>query len=453
MFRILVSTVAVGVVLGWLGIAKPSFAENSSVGENTSEKNTADWPQWRGPSQQGIAGDADLPVQWTEDSATRIAVPGSGGSTPVVAGETAYLTSGVDNKNNVLFAFDISGAQPKLRWQVPLGSDRGNKHRKGSGSNPSPVTDGKHIVAYFRSGELACVNTAGEVVWKLNLQEKYGEDSLWWDLGSSPLLIDSMVVVPVMQTGPSYLAAFDIATGESKWKTDRMTDAPEEAAQSYSTPLAVEINGESAIALMGADHLTVHRASDGKEIGRLGGFNPAGEKFFRSISSPVAAGKLIVCPYSRGATLTAVDMEKLVAGAGRDAIVWFRDDIGSDVPTPAMKDGVVYLVSDGKEDKGTVYALAAESGKTLWSVKLERSRAGYSSSPLIANDRLYVTDEKAVTSVISPLNGIGGGDGTAAEVVATNELADDQEYTVASPVPMHDRLGIRTKNFLYLIGK
>ncbi|MCM2369056.1 outer membrane protein assembly factor BamB family protein [Aporhodopirellula aestuarii] len=407
------------------------------------------WPQWRGPSQQGVSLDAELPVKWSEETALRVEIPGSGGSTPVVVGNTAFLTSGVDGKN-MLFAIDLE--EPRISWQVPMGSDRGNKHRKGSGSNPSPVTDGEHVVAYFRSGDLVCVNLSGEIVWQHNLQDKFGEDSLWWDLGSSPLLVDSMVVIPVMQTGPSYLVAFDVASGEMKWKTDRSTEAPEEAAQSYTTPLAVEINGESAIAVMGADNLTINRASDGKELARLGGFNPGGEKFFRSISSPVADGNLIFCPYSRGATLTAVDMEQLVAGKGKDAIVWFRDDVGSDVPTPAARDGVLYVVSDGKRDKGTVYALSQKTGETLWTVQLPRTRQSYSSSPLIAGDRLYVTGEDARTSVIAPLGGTESENGGKAELVSTNEVADTQEYTVSSPISLGDRLALRTKNFLYLIG-
>lgn len=441
MFKNLIPAMATGIVLNALIAVPVSLAVDA-----VAAKTAATWPQWRGPSQQGVTDQSDLPVKWDEASTKRVEIPGDGASTPVVAGQKAFLTSGVDGKNT-LIAIDISPelAAPQILWQVELGEDRGNKHRKGSGSNPSPITDGEHIVAYFRSGDLACVNTTGEVVWHFNLQEKFGEDSLWWDLGSSPAKVDSMVVVAVMQTGPSYLAAFDIASGELKWKTDRLTDAPEEAAQSYSTPLAVQINGESAIATMGADLLTIHRSSDGQELGRLGGFNPGGEKFFRSIASPVAHGNLIICPYARGATLTAVDMQKLAAGAGDEAIVWTRDDIGTDVPTPALRDGVVYLSSDAKQDKGTVYALSADSGKTQWSVELPRTRRSYSSSPLLAGDRLYVTDEDAVTHVIEPLTG-------KAKVIANNELADDEEYTVASLVPMNGRLGLRTKNFLYLIG-
>lgn len=425
-------------------LVTPVLADDLRLTATTAEPE-ATWPQWRGPSQQGIAPSAELPEKWSEATAVKIEIPGNGGSTPVVAGNRAYLTSGVDGENT-LMAIDLNG--PKILWQVSLGEDRGNKHRKGSGSNPSPVTDGRFIAAYFRSGDLACVNADGEKVWSVNLQEEYGEDTLWWDLGSSPLLVDSMVVVPVMQTGPSYLVAFDLATGELKWKTDRNTGAPEEAAQSYSTPLAVEVDGRPMIAVMGADTLTLNDTATGEEVARLGGFNPDAEQYFRSIASPVAEGNVIICPYSRGATLTAVDMGKLAAGGGRDAILWHRDDIGSDVPTPAMRAGVVYLISDSKQNKGTVAALSAQSGETLWEVSLPRTRVSYSSSPLIAGNHLLVTGEDAVTAVVGPI-----GAESDARVVSVNEVADTDQYTVASPTPAGRRLLLRTKNFLYVIGQ
>ena len=262
------------------------------------------WPQWRGAAQNGIASGKEFPLKWDEDSAIawKTDIDGKGGSTPVVGGSTAYLTSGVDGRN-LLMAIDTENGQ--LRWQVDLGEDRGHKHKKGSGSNPSAIVDGDLVFAYFRSGDLACVDTSGKVRWKTNLQQQFGEDTLWWDLGSSPTVTKSAVVVAVMQTGPSYLVALHKESGDLLWKTDRMLDAPQEAAQSYITPLVVQVDGMDVIAVMGADHLTLHAADSGKEIGRLGGFNPDGEKFFRSISSPVAEGNLIVCPYARGDTVTA----------------------------------------------------------------------------------------------------------------------------------------------------
>jgi len=408
------------------------------------------WTQWRGSSQNGVATGEKYPIRWSEESgiAWKIELPGRGGSTPVVQasgdqGSTAYLTAGVEGKN-MLLAIDTDAGE--IKWQTELGDDRGEKHRKGSGSNPSPVIDGDSIFAYFRSGDLSCVDSSGEVKWKINLQEKYGEDLLWWDLGSSPLLTKNAIIVAVMQTGPSYVVALNKQTGDEIWKVDRMLDAPEEAAQSYTTPLAVQVGDQQAIAVMGADHLTLHRMKDGTELGRLGGFNPTGHKFFRSIASPVADGDVIVCPYARGDTLTAVRMSELAAGKGKDAIAWFHDQLGSDVPTPAAVDGKVFLVGDGKQNKGTVRCLNIETGKTVWTQQLEKSRSGFSSSPLVAGDHLYVTRENGTTYVIGPLSS------DQPAIVSTNQIADDENFTVASLVPIENDLLLRSRSHLYRIN-
>ena len=403
------------------------------------------WSQWRGADQDGVAPGSGYPVQWSEGKgvAWNTKIPGNGGSTPVVANGTAYLTSGIDGRNTLLA---IDAEEGKIQWQVTLGEDRGGKHRKGSGSNPSAVTDGEHIIAYFRSGDIGCVDTSGKIQWQLNLQDRFGEDTLWWDLGTSPLLTDSAVIVAVMQTGPSYLVALDKETGEQLWKQDRMLGAPKESAQSYTTPLLVNADGQQAIAVMGADHLTLHDAETGEMIGKVGGFNPAQEQFFRSISSPVADGNIIVCPYARGATLTAVNLDQLAAGAGKDAVVWFRGDLGSDVPTPAAENGRVYVVGDQKRNKGRISCLDLHSGDTLWEVRLPKSRIGYSSSPLVAGNRLYVTGEDATTYVIGPL------DQAQPKLIATNTLGDDAQYTVASPVPVGSDLLIRSRHRLYRIS-
>jgi outer membrane protein assembly factor BamB len=402
------------------------------------------WPQWRGAGQNGVATGEKYPIRWSEAAgiAWKIELPGRGGSTPVIQGSTAYMTAGVDGKN-MLLAIDTGSGD--LKWQAELGADRGGKHRKGSGSNPSPVIDGDLVYAYYRSGDLGCVDSKGEVKWTVNLQDKYGEDSLWWDLGSSPLLTDDAIVIVVMQTGPSYLAGFDKQSGDELWKVDRILDAPEEAAQSYTTPLAVKVGQQDAIAVMGADHLTLHRAADGKEIGRLGGFNPGGQKFFRSISSPVADGDFIICPYARGSTLTAVRMSELAAGKGSGAIAWLNEDTSSDVPTPAALDGRAYVVGDGKKNRGVVSCLDIESGKTLWTVAMEKSRVGFSSSPLIAGNHVYVTQENGTTSVIGPLSS------EQPQIVSTNRIADTEPFTVASLVPVENDMLLRSRGHLYRI--
>ncbi|MFM7137050.1 MAG: PQQ-binding-like beta-propeller repeat protein [Planctomycetota bacterium] len=408
-----------------------------------------DWPNWRGAGLDGVAT-GDPVTEWMhpgEDGVAgknilwRVMLPGLGASTPAIWGDRVIITCGIDGKDAVI-CLDRAG---KERWQRELGAERAGKYKKATGSNPSPVTDGTHVWVYFKSGELACLSLAdGGLVWRTNLQERFGADSLWWDLGTSPVLTKRAVVVAVMQTGPSYVVAFDRLSGELLWNHDRMLDAPEEAAQSYSTPLVLagdKGRGEPAemLVVLGADHVTAHDAADGRELWRVGGLNPAGDKFFRSIAAPVAAGDLIVAPYARGGTLTAIRR----GGSGDvtgSHVVWVRKDLGADVPTPAAKDGLVVCT-----DKGKVAGLDAATGTTLWEEELPKNRNAYSASPVICGGRVIVTREDGASWVLAP-PATGQGE---PEVVGTGSVA---EMTVATPVCVDGRIFLRRHDSLWCIG-
>lgn len=410
------------------------------------------WPNWRGPGLDGVAGGVGYATSWkaavaaenlpAENVLWRVHLPGLGASTPAVWGNAVIVTCAIDGKDAAV-CLDRAGHEV---WRRELGTERPGKHKKATGCNPSPVTDGKHVWVYFKSGELVCLELAhGEVVWQTNLQERFGEDTLWWDLGTSPVLTEKAVVVAVMQSGPSYLVAFDRRTGELLWKHERMLGAPEEAAQSYSTPLVLAgdaAKGEPAemLVVLGSDHVTAHDAADGRELWRVGGLNPKGDKFFRSIASPVAVGDLIVAPYARGNTITAIRR----GGKGdvtASHVAWSRKDLGADVPTPAAKDGRVIVCTD----KGRVVGLDAESGQTRWQVELEKNRNAYSASPVLADGRVIVTREDGASWVLAPP---AAGEGEP-EVVGTGSVA---EMTVATPVCVDGRIFLRTHDSLWCIG-
>jgi outer membrane protein assembly factor BamB len=410
------------------------------------------WPSWRGPGLDGVAGGIGYATSWKaevpDDKASaenvlwRVKLPGLGASTPAVWGKSVIVTCAIDGKDAVI-CLDRDGQEV---WRRELGVERPGKHKKATGCNPSPVTDGKHVWVYFKSGELACLEIArGEVVWKTNLQERFGEDTLWWDLGTSPVLTSKAVVVAVMQSGPSYLVAFDRVTGELLWKHDRMLGAPEEAAQSYSTPLVLAgdpAKGEPAemLVVLGADHVTAHDAADGRELWRVGGLNPEGNKYFRSIASPVAVGDLVVAPYARGNTITAIRRGGKGDVTGSH-VAWVRKDLGADVPTPAAQDGGVVVCTD----KGRVAGLDAATGTTRWQVELEKNRNAYSSSPVIAAGRVIVTREDGASWVLAPPAAVPG----EPEIVGTGSV---EEMTVATPVCVDGRIFLRTHDSLWCIG-
>ncbi|MFO0817490.1 MAG: PQQ-binding-like beta-propeller repeat protein [Pirellulales bacterium] len=395
-----------------------------------------DWPNWRGPRFNGVAAGTAYPTRWsaTENIAWKVALPGKGSSTPVVAKDQIFVTCGIDGKNSVV-AYDRSG---KHLWTTAVGNEKPGKHKKATGANPSAVTDGKFVYAYFKSGDLACVDFAGKLVWKHNLQEQFGEDTLWWDLGTSPVLTKSHVIVAVMHSGPSFLVAYDRETGSQAWKQARDLNAPSEAAQSYSTPVVLDYNSQEILVVLGADHVTGHEAASGKELWRVGGLNPTGHQYFRSIASAVVADGIVVAPYARGASMTAIKL----GGQGdvtKSHVTWALEGLGADVPTPAAHQGRVYVCTD----KGDLAAIELKTGKVLYKGQLERNRNAYSASPILAGEHLYLTREDGKTFVVKV------GDGF--EVIASNDL--DGDMTVATPVPVDGQVLLRTQDHLYCVGK
>ena len=402
------------------------------------------WPNWRGPAENGVAFGTGYALSWSpsEHVLWQVKLPGLGASTPAVWGDRIVVTCAIDGKDAAI-CLDRSG---KEIWRQSLGAEKAGKHKKATGANSSPVTDGRHVWVYYKSGELACLDLGdGGVVWKTNLQEKFGADTLWWDLGTSPVLSTKGVIIAVMQTGPSYLAAFDRGTGKLIWKQDRMLDAPEEAAQSYSTPLVVAgktEQGEPAelLVVLGADHVTAHDAANGKELWRVGGLNPTGQKFFRSIASPVLADDLVIAPYARGATITAIRR----GGSGdvtASHVAWVRTDLGADVPTPAVKDGRIIVCTD----KGKIECLESVSGKTLAMIELPKNRSAYSASPVIVDGRIIVTREDGESSVLAwP---------AAADEFKRLGTGMLDEMTVATPVCVDGRIFLRTHDSLWCIGE
>lgn len=404
-----------------------------TAGAALAESN-ANWPRWRGPRDNGSNESGSYPVQWdaTTNVLWKAPLPGKGCSTPIVWNERIYLTAPSDGQDSVL-AFDWAG-QPL--WQTALGAERAGKNKNGSGSNPSPATDGSAIFTYFKSGNLAALELDGRVRWKTNLLERFGKDTLYWDFGTSPVLTEKDVLATMMHHGESYLASFDKQTGELHWKVARNFVTPTENDHSYATPLVIRHEGKEAILIWGGEHLTAHDAATGETLWSCGNFNPEGKSNLVAVASPVIAGDLAIVPYARGSRLHGIKL----GGHGdvtSTSRVWLREDTGTFVPTPIEYKGRLYLV----RDRGQVECIDPANGKTLWTGELPKAGASYYSSPAAADGKIYAAREDGVIYVI----GIEG----SFKVLAENKMG---EPVIASPVPVADRLLIRGEKHLFCIA-
>lgn len=397
-----------------------------------------DWPRWRGPEDTGSVDGGTYPDSLSPKTLIwQAPLPGKGCSTPILVSNTLYLTA-PDEGRDALLAFDLSGKQ---LWKAVFAKEDAGKHRNGSGSNASPVSDGKSIFVYFKSGTLAAVSSAGETLWTTNIVERFGKDTLYWDHGTSPVLTTRHVVLARMHNGESWLAAFDRQTGKMAWKTDRNFQTPQEGDHGYATPLVLMRNGKETLLTWGAEHLTMHDAETGKLLWTCGNFNPDSEKLWPSISTPVIVNDTAVIAFGRNdrgkPRLHGIRLD----GSGdvtATAHAWFRNDVGTFVPSAAVWNKRVYLVRDG----GEVECLEPATGKTVWKDAFPKHRTNFYSSPVIAGGRLFAPREDGTVFVADVT-------GNAFRVLSENDL---QEPVIGSPIPVDGRIYLRGERHLFCFG-
>ena len=403
-------------------IAAPAFADN--------------WPQWRGPTANGLSTEKNLPVRWsrTEGVTWKLDLPGLSGSTPIVWGDIIFLNVA---DSGSLFLWAVDRDKGAVLWKKHLG-DGDHKQRKQNMSTPSPVTDGKSVWVMTGTGILKAFDFKGAELWARDIPKDYGAFGLQWGYGSSPLLHDDSLYVQVLHgmktDDPSYLLRIDKATGKTLFKTERPTTAQRESPDAYTTPALLRYGQTTEIVLTGGDAVTGHDPATGKELWRANGLNPTNNGAYRIVASPVVHGDLILAP-------TRVrPMLALKPGGRGDVlsshVLWSFDD-GPDVPTPVTDGTYAYVVND----RGIVWCLDAKTGKVVYGE--QRLAPGtYSGSFVLADDKLYVTNEDGLTSVVKA--------GPNFEILAQNALED---YTLASPAISDGQVFIRTTGGLWAFGK
>lgn len=408
----------------FLGIG---FLDTSASAEN--------WPQWRGPALNGVSTEKNLPVKWTPDEniVWKLAMPGVSGSTPIIWRNHIFLNV-ADNGN--LFLWAVDKTKGEVLWKKPLGGGD-VKMRKHNMSSPSPVTDGRAVYIMTGTGVLKSFDFAGKELWSRDIQKEYGEFGLNWGYASSPLLFEDSLYIQVLHgmktDAPSYVMRVDKKNGKTIWKVDRPTNAIVESPDSYTTPGLLRLGNTTEIVITGGDCATGHDIATGKELWRANGLNPDNSRSYRIVASPIIFNDIIYAP-TRVKPLLA-----LKAGGRGDIttshLLWSTVN-GPDVPTPVTDGKYFYIVND----RGIVWCLDARTGAEIYGQQRIKP-AIYSSSPVLADGKIYVTNEEGLTTVIAA--------GPKFEVLAENPLND---FVLSSPAISDGRIYLRTAQHLYAIG-
>ena len=394
------------------------------------------WPQWRGPNLNGTSDEKNLPVKWSpeENVVWKAALPSWSGSTPIIWRDRIFLNV-ADGESLSLWCLDRTKGE--VLWKQPLGG--GNvKMRKQNMSSPSPVTDGRAVYVMTGTGILKAFDFAGKELWSRDIQKDYGSFGLNWGYASSPLLFEDALFVQVLHgmhtDDPSYVLRIDKQNGKTVWKVERPTNAIRESPDSYTTPALLRYGKTTEIVITGGDCVTGHDPATGKELWRANGLNPTHDGSYRIVASPIIFNDIIYA-------LTRIKPLLALRAGGRGDItsshlLWSTVN-GPDVPTPVTDGKYFYIVND----RGIMWCLDAKTGAEVYGQ--QRIKPGtYSGSPVLADGKIYVTNEDGLTTVIQA--------GPKFEVLAENPLND---YTLSSPAISDGQIFIRTAQFLYCIGK
>ena len=186
--------------------------------------------------------------------------------------------------------------------------DKQNFHQLHNLASPSPVTDGQTVVVHFGNGDLAAYDFAGKQRWQRNLQDDYGAYTIWWGHANSPVIYGDTVISVCMQDSladvatvkrPATWSPTTCTRAKSGGKAPRMTGAPSEQGDAYTTPVLAEVEGRPQLVVMGANQLDAYDPANGKQLWFLPGLVGG-----RTVTGPtVAHGMVYVTRGMRGTAL------------------------------------------------------------------------------------------------------------------------------------------------------
>ena len=321
-----------------------------------------------------------------------------------------------DHEKGELHAICLEASTGKPRWSKVVSKGRVHLDDRSDFASPSPVTDGKRVAFFFGNGDLIVYSMDGEEEWRKNLIPKGGKYfAFQWTFSTSPILSGGNLIMQILQRDvsfdyggmsrgpegatkiPSYLVAFNFATGEQSWKADRPGDAVAESLEAFTSPVlsrTADDGGDLQLLVAGGDALTGHDPKNGKELWRWGTWNPTKIGHWRLVPSPVSgSGVALVCAPKKS-PVYAVDMK-----TGK--LLWKSEEpeVSSDVCTPLYHDGHFYVLNGEYKDK-RISCIEPRSGKVLWTGAIG-TRAKIEASPTLGDGKIYFQDHNGQVFVVA----------------------------------------------------
>jgi outer membrane protein assembly factor BamB len=406
------------------------------------------WPQWRGPHATGASSTATPPTEWSETRNVRwkIEIPGRGSGSPVVWGDRLFLLSAVpmgaqgaasheprgqiqprDVHRFIVLAIDRRTG--RVVWERIAREERPRQPsmKDGTWASSSAITDGRRVYAFFESSGLYAYDMAGNLLWQKHL----GEKKMFADVGESggtPVLYGNCLVIAWDHQGASFVVTLDARTGQEIWRAGR------QEVDSWSTPLVVEHSGRPQVVTTAQNRIRSYDLETGTVVWESEGLT------MNPIPSPVASdGMVFAMSGFQGSRLRAIRLADATGDVtGGNAIAWTLDRDTPYVPSPLLYEGFLYVL---KSNSGILSVFDAKTGRAHYQLQRLPGIPEVYSSPVAAQDRVYVTGRDGTTLVIRH--------GASFEVLATNTLDDGFD---ASAALVDDHIYLRGYRNLYDIA-
>lgn len=383
-----------------------------------------DWPRWRGPGGNAVSSDSPLPLRWNSTEGIRWKTPiaGEGSSSPIVWDDHVYATSALDAGVRRL-VHCLDKASGKVLWSREIKHAQPERTSSLTGhAAATPVTDGRHVVAFFGNAGAVCYDRTGKQLWHRDL----GEFDTELGLASSPIVDGERVILLCDHDGDrftsfdSFLIALDVRSGKELWKSERRGQF-----SSWSTPLVVSNpDGKRELIVNAQDQLHGHDPDSGKERWRWQGMTNW------VTPSPVFGQGMIFAASGRNGPIVAVRP----GGEGKVAAVWQHANGGPYVCSPLLYGELLYVLTE----QGILSCFDAKTGKLHYRERLEGK---FTTSPVGGDGKIYLTNEDGLTHVVQA--------GAKFVVLAKNAL---KESCLASLALAGRHLFVRTDRHLYCIA-
>jgi len=383
------------VVLAALASSGPYLPAVQAGGGNSERSQTSiGWPSFLGGGAKGIEAD-QLLQQWSKTTGVLWKAPlvGHGQSSPVVWGESIYVTT-VDGKmKDEYLTYCLDKGTGAVRWMHKIRNSAPVQNSLYvSRAATTPVVDSERLVCYFESGDCVAYSHDGAVLWQRDLNKDYGPFVSEFGMSASPCQTEQHVYVLIEHDGPSRLVALNKGTGETAWQAER---APR---RSWSSPASFRIDGVDQIVVSSSGSVDGYDAQTGALLWTLG--DVGGNTGVTPID--LGTGQFLIGASGgrQGESETAAKRSNGLVRVARDgagwkaSLVWFNEKLSPSWASPIEHQGLAYWVNR----VGVVTCVDASSGEIVYSERLKQSCWA---TPIAVGDRIYFFGKDGVTSVIA----------------------------------------------------